>query len=137
MTGQTKDGLELKDDGTITLRLDDDVVINMRVPRLKEFRTIKRKAFEQGAALQERAEAAGVSMQELNSGTTDPSRALLLEQMIDESMDATIGVIRDAVEMLGDATLPDDDDLPTWLCTNNGILSSFMTHWRTVPLDRG
>lgn len=131
----TEDGVVLRKNGTVKITANGEV-ITLAAPTFGQFKTIKRKMFEDAEELMAIAKDKDVDLTGLT--LTSLSSNNNVEAVIDEAQRMASEVIQLAVELLGDKTLPDDlDDWPLWLVSSDTLLTDLMVHWKTVPLGRG
>lgn len=137
-TKNAKDGIDYRDDGTIVVGYEDEVW-TLASPKFGTFRDLVKKLFEAGEHLKEVAGANSVTMESLALAGMNTSAVLPgMQPIVDAAQDDVIALLRWTFEQLADHPLPEsEDDWPTWLVAADNIVSSFVNHWKTVPLGRG
>jgi protein-disulfide isomerase-like protein with CxxC motif len=150
VSDSVQEGVELNSDGTITIKLSDRT-IELRPPIFGAFRAIKRATYAENKRMSDMAKKveAQIKTAREKAISEDGSfsivdQQMMLESLVDETMDGTASVIRLIVEGddehagLGDGKLPEDqDEWPAWLITNGDLVGQMLMHWKNVPLARG
>lgn len=150
-TAEIPEGLELHKNGTITVHLDDSR-IQLRRPKLGEFRRLREAFWEISEAVADKShelQAIKESMKlELDAAGEDPPADLVAKLRSEDRRlghelttfgeDLYVAWFRDAVTLLGDKPLNDDgdDDLPPWAMAGLAM-AQILNHWIAVPSPRG
>lgn len=144
-TDDPAEELRLEPNGTVTAVLEGKRV-TLRRPKLGEFRKLRELLHdsqdrlyamaeavkEAGSALEAEADAA----ESVEAVTALREVRRLDREYTTANEDDTVAWMRATFDMLADSPLPADDDLPLWAADGTTV-AALITHWRSVPLDRG
>lgn len=143
---QVPEGWRLHDNRWATLTLGD-TSIRVRPPKLGEYRLIDNAAKAVGDVLEDLAERVRSEAADLDklvqAGEMPQATASIRSTRLSQDFDDAVNVewhrvLLMAIENLGDAPVPPEDDWPLWFIASSarqlGILNS---HWKLCPPPRG